>query len=153
MNESVKEEAVGLVFHVDVQVDQPTTPEVGTAPQQFSDMFGGLASGGGEGGDGTQAPETQDALAAPHVEVAGVGVERPRQPARLHYTAPSETGEVVERDVAPGARSNGSSGVAGLTAEQARVHAQERAVPLRVGQEVQDVPRQGRLTSGQSVSA
>jgi len=121
MNESVKEEAVGLVFHVDVQVDQPTTPEVAAAPQQFSDMFGGLAGSAGSdgsegsGGDGTQAPETQDALAAPHVEVAGVGLERPRQPAQLHYTAPSESGEVVERDVASNASSNGRGG---LTAEQ-----------------------------------
>jgi preprotein translocase subunit SecA len=114
MNESVKEEAVGLVFHVDVQVDQPATPQVAAAPQHVSDMFGGLAGDGG--GDGTQAPETGDAL-APHVEVAGVGVERPRQPAQLHYTAPSESGEVVERDVASGASSNGS-GRGGLTADQ-----------------------------------
>ncbi|WP_404384114.1 preprotein translocase subunit SecA [Knoellia locipacati] len=112
MNESVKEEAVGLVFHVDVQVDQPTTPQVATAPQHVSDMFGGLAGSGG-----MQEPEAAAAEAAPHVEVAGVGVERPRQPAQLHYTAPSESGEVIERDVAAGASSNGS-GRGGLTAEQ-----------------------------------
>ena len=119
MNESVKEEAVGLIFHVDVQVDQPTTPEVATAPQHVSDMFGGLAGSDGSG-DGTQEPDFAPSD-APRVEVAGVGVERPRQPAQLHYTAPSESGEVVERDVASGARSNGSGasgGVAGLSAEQ-----------------------------------
>ncbi|WP_425558364.1 SEC-C metal-binding domain-containing protein [Knoellia locipacati] len=81
-------------------------------------MLGGLAGSDGSG-DGTHEPDVAPSD-APRFEVAGVGVERPRQPARLHYTAPSETGEVVERDVA-GARSNGSSaagGVAGLSAEQ-----------------------------------
>ncbi|KGN36990.1 preprotein translocase subunit SecA [Knoellia subterranea] len=108
MNESVKEEAVNLIFHVDVQVDQQQAPEVATAPQHVSDVFGGLA-GGGEGSDGTS-----DTLAeTPHVEVAGVGLERPRQPAQLHYTAPSESGEVEERDVL-----NRASGNGGLTAEQ-----------------------------------
>ena len=34
---------------------------------------------------------------APHVEVSGVGVGRPRTGA-LHYSAPSETGEVEVRD-------------------------------------------------------
>jgi preprotein translocase subunit SecA len=121
MNESVKEEAVGLIFHVDVQVDQPA-PEVAAAPQHVSAMFGGLAGGDadagagvGAGSDGTQEPEVE----TPHVEVAGVGVERPRQPAQLHYTAPSESGEVVERDVAsPNGSGAGRGGRGGLSAEQ-----------------------------------
>src|SRR5688500_13624111 len=79
MNESVKEEAVGLVFHVDVQVDQPA-PEVAAAPQHVSDMFGGLSAAGADGSaDGPVATEEEPEL--PRVEVAGVGIERPRQPA------------------------------------------------------------------------
>ena len=118
MNESVKEEAVGLLFHVDVQVDQPA-PEVGAAPQHVSDMFGGLA--GGVGTDGTQEPDvdhTDHEHDHPHVEVAGMGLERPRQPAQLHYTAPSETGEVEERDVASRNGSSAGGGRDGLTADQ-----------------------------------
>ncbi|WP_425402481.1 SEC-C metal-binding domain-containing protein [Knoellia sinensis] len=76
-------------------------------------MFGGLAS---SEGDGTQEPDFVPSDAAPHVEVAGVGLERPRQPAQLHYVAPSETGEAEERDVPFGGGGVSSNG--GLTAEQ-----------------------------------
>ena len=133
MNESVKEEAVGLVFHVDVQVDQPA-PEVAAAPQHVSDMFGGLAGADGSPVAAAGAEEHDHAHAddrdQPRVEVAGVGIERPRQPAKLHYTAPSETGEVVERDVA----GNGSSGGAGgLTAEQLARTPKNAACPCGSG--------------------
>ncbi|MEO7422708.1 MAG: SEC-C metal-binding domain-containing protein, partial [Ornithinibacter sp.] len=37
--------------------------------------------------------------AAPRVQVSGIGVGRPRTD-HLHYTAPTETGEVEERDEA-----------------------------------------------------
>ncbi|PRY61255.1 protein translocase subunit secA [Knoellia remsis] len=137
MNEAVKEEAVGLMFHVDVQVDQPSEQQVAASPQHVSEMFGGLSNAGApaaddgsgsvasaqdatlSGSDGTQAPDDS----TPQVQVAGVGVERPRQPAQLHYTAPSETGETVERDVAAGPRGGGSAQAGGsadglLTKEQ-----------------------------------
>ena len=126
MNESVKEEAVGLVFHVDVQVDQPA-PEVAGAPQHVSDMFGGLAGANGStdgavdgavDGDEPSGEDHDHDHDHPRVEVAGVGIERPRQPAQLHYTAPSETGEVVERDVAAVGVAEREGGVGGLTAEQ-----------------------------------
>ncbi|KGN37070.1 preprotein translocase subunit SecA [Knoellia aerolata] len=134
MNESVKEEAVGLVFHVDVQVDQPA-PEVAAAPQHVSDMFGGLAGSDGSpvaaaGAEEHDHDHEHTHEPAPRVEVAGVGIERPRQPAKLHYTAPSETGEVVERDVA----GNGSSGGAGgLTAEQLARTPKNAACPCGSG--------------------
>jgi len=123
MNEAVKEESVGLLFHVDVQVDQPAEAVPAVAPVHVSEMFGGLA-GGGATADSDAAPSpvqdnapdavaassggapadgVQDtsgapaAEAAPKVEVSGVGVGRPRTGA-LHYTAPSESGGVEERD-------------------------------------------------------
>ena len=123
MNEAVKEESVGLLFHVDVQVDQPAEAAPAVAPVHVSEMFGGLA-GGGATADSDAAPSpvqdnapdavaassggapadgVQDtsgaaaAEAAPKVEVSGVGVGRPRTGA-LHYTAPSESGGVEERD-------------------------------------------------------
>ena len=126
MNEAVKEESVGLLFHVDVQVDQPAEAAPAVAPVHVSEMFGGLAGGGGGGAaadadaapspvqddvpdavaassGGAPADGVQDtsgaaaAEAAPKVEVSGVGVGRPRTGA-LHYTAPSESGGVEERD-------------------------------------------------------
>jgi preprotein translocase subunit SecA len=123
MNEAVKEESVGLLFHVDVQVDQPAEAAPAVAPVHVSEMFGGLA-GGGATADSDAAPspvqdDAPDAVAAssggapadgvqdtsgaaaaeaaPKVEVSGVGVGRPRTGA-LHYTAPSESGGVEERD-------------------------------------------------------
>jgi preprotein translocase subunit SecA len=120
MNESLKEESVGLMFHVEVQPAEPA-PQV--APMHVSDMLGALASAGEENqsdSGGESMPSEPVAVSAkakaaeehPHVEVRGVGLERPRQ-GQLHYTAPSETGGVEERDVA-----TGGSGGAGSTLTQ-----------------------------------
>lgn len=100
MNEAVKEESVGLLFHVDVHVDEAQqAPAV--QPVHVSQMLGGMAGGGGAATDEAPAEATEDrepaAEDAPHVEVSGVGVGRPRIGA-LHYSAPTETGEVEVRD-------------------------------------------------------
>ena len=63
----------------------------------------GLGSGAGSGAFARDG--------ARKVAVSGVGVGRPRT-GQLHYTAPSETGEVVERD--EGGPASGS----GLTDDQ-----------------------------------
>ena len=95
MNEAVKEESVGLLFHVDVSVDQEKA-EPAVQPVHVSDMLGALAAGAEED-LGRPGEDSAPAEPHPHVEVSGVGVGRPRTD-HLHYTAPSETGEVVERD-------------------------------------------------------
>ncbi|MEO7070100.1 MAG: SEC-C metal-binding domain-containing protein, partial [Nostocoides sp.] len=133
MTESVKEDAVGMIYHVDVQVDQPA--EAAPQPMHVSEMFGSLGAGAGAGdgsgagavgeeavqGAAEPAPIAAAAPGAPadaaaaaaveppaeaygakHVEVHGVGVERPRAVRKLHYTAPSDDGGVVERDVVAG---------------------------------------------------
>ena len=119
---------------MDVQVDQPA-PEVAAAPQHVSAMFGGLAAGDGSAdgaaaADGGTVPEEEHDHDQPRVEVAGVGIERPRQPAQLHYTAPSETGEVVERDVLA---AGDGSGVDGLSAEQLARTPKNAACPCGSG--------------------
>ncbi|MGL5849366.1 MAG: SEC-C metal-binding domain-containing protein, partial [Phycicoccus sp.] len=111
MNEAVKEESVQLVFHVDVKVDEPQQQAPAPAPVHVSQMLGAMAGsarttaeepiasdteveaapvGGGTGAFGHGA-------AGPRVEVSGVGVGRPRHGA-LRYSAPTETGEVEQRD-------------------------------------------------------
>jgi preprotein translocase subunit SecA len=118
MNEAVKEESVGLLFHVEVNVDQPKAEEPTVEPVHVSQMLGALAGAAGDGsgpagpdGSGAAAAEAaaeevapaaaaaseHAAEGAPHVEVSGVGVGRPRT-GTLHYTAPTETGEVEVRD-------------------------------------------------------
>ena len=112
MNEAVKEESVGLLFHVDVQVDAPEPAAPAIEPMHVSQMLGAMAGaapaiaeGEGDvavaeepearGADGR--PEARGADGQPKVDVFGVGVERPRARA-LHYSAPSETGGVEEHD-------------------------------------------------------
>jgi preprotein translocase subunit SecA len=125
MNEAVREESVGLLFHVDVSVDQPTEAPPAVEPVHVSQMLGAMS-----GGSTTTADVQDDVPAAPQdepatvgaasgsfgdgarkVAVSGVGVGRPRT-GQLHYTAPSETGGVDERD--EGAPASGN----GLTEEQ-----------------------------------
>jgi preprotein translocase subunit SecA len=112
MNESVKEEAVGLLFHVDVNVAPPAEAAPTIAPMHVSEMLAGMPSASAEP-DGTQAVAPDDDSADhPHVEVSGVGIEAPRARA-LHYSAPSESGGTEERDERPG-----SGGTATLTDAQ-----------------------------------
>jgi len=116
MNESVKEEAVGLLFHVDVQVN-PGQSEAAAAPQPMhvSQMLKGMPAAA-SASDSTEAIAPADEAVAgaaaggeaahdggaveeerPQVAVSGVGIEAPRA-RNLHYSAPSETGGTEERD-------------------------------------------------------
>jgi preprotein translocase subunit SecA len=118
MNEAVREESVGLLFHVDVSVDQPVEEAPVLEPLHVSQMLGAMSGAGAataDTHDGVQdgavhdAPEAEPATVGAgsvfggghdggrKVAVSGVGVGRPRTD-HLHYTAPSETGGVDERD-------------------------------------------------------
>ncbi len=120
MTESVKEEAVSLIYHVDVQLPtEEAAPE--PAPVHVSDLLAGVGDGpageqpeepvavtpngraaGDSGAAGDSAePEPVGAHSAAHgVQLSAPGLERPRSSAHLHYTAPSDDGGVVERDEA-----------------------------------------------------
>ncbi len=136
MNEAVKEESVGLLFHVEVQREEAPAPTV--APMHVSDLLAAMpqAQDGPVGEEAPQAhaePEGEAAESAdrhPHVEVRGVGVEQPRRGA-LHYSAPSETGGVEERDV----RADGSVDSSGavLTEEQLTKTPRNAACPCGSG--------------------
>ncbi len=78
MMESVKEESVGYLFYLDVDVQAPAQPAAAAAATTDEARDGELvAAGRGTGGAPLQAPRAT----------------------RLHYSAPGETGEVEERDV------------------------------------------------------
>ena len=165
MNEAVREESVGLLFHVDVQVDQPTeAPTV--EPVHVSQMLGAMAGAPaamaeGSDGDAVQShaedkrepePDSRSPALWPagsssvsgstacpgprNVEKCPASAWAARAPAPLHYTAPSETGGVDERDE----KAPAAIRLASPTSSW-RTPPEERAVPLRVRQEVQDVPR------------
>jgi preprotein translocase subunit SecA len=134
MNEGVKEESVQLVFHVDVKVDEAPEPAPpAPRPMHVSQMLGAMA-GAAQATAEAPAPAVAKAepvsapasatpaadvapvggssgsfgpgSAAPRVEVSGVGVGRPRHGA-LHYSAPTESGEVEERDERSSPRGSG----------------------------------------------
>ena len=74
MNEAVKEESVGLLFHVDVQVDQPTeAPKI--EPVHVSQMLGAMA--------GAPAATADDGMpSAAEEEPAAVGARSSFRPTR-----------------------------------------------------------------------
>jgi preprotein translocase subunit SecA len=128
MSESIKEESVGFLFNIEVQVEPAPQPQV--EPVHVADMLAGLT--GATGGNGAaalagaptgggmpgapagapaQAPQpagvAQDAARGPLGEpalrsgsplVRAKGLETPRRASQLHYSAPGETGGVEERD-------------------------------------------------------
>ncbi|MEP7191603.1 MAG: preprotein translocase subunit SecA, partial [Actinomycetota bacterium] len=75
MNEAIKEESIGYLFNVEVEVN----------PDQVHDV--------------------QDDVAVPPIDgfeaakaIRAKGLETPKAPAQLHYSAPSDDGSVQERD-------------------------------------------------------
>jgi preprotein translocase subunit SecA len=75
MMDAIKEESVGYVFNLEVQVEE-TAPVAAVEPE---------VPGG------------------PHAEVVAKGLEAPRRPAQLQYTAPSVDGDTGGRQVSAGA--------------------------------------------------
>jgi preprotein translocase subunit SecA len=96
MTEAIKEESVGYLFNLEVQVapaPQDDVPAaVGAGPQDASQDSPQDAVGPGAGtGNGARAGEGTGS-AAPKVLVAK-GLVEPQRPARLQYSAPSVDGE------------------------------------------------------------
>ena len=72
MNEAIKEESIGYLFNVEVEVNAPPDAE---AVQDIP-------------ADGFEAAKA----------IRAKGLETPKAPAQLHYSAPSDDGSVQERD-------------------------------------------------------
>ena len=97
MTDGIKEESVGFLFHLEVD---PAEIEAARAAEAEAAASGGGAEGGAEGGSEGAAGS------------AIKGLEPQRPAGRLHYSAPSETGEVEVREEGPGG-SSGSTGGSG----------------------------------------
>ncbi|MEP6815463.1 MAG: SEC-C metal-binding domain-containing protein, partial [Marmoricola sp.] len=90
MKEGIREETVGYLFHIEVEVaveeDQPEEFELSAA-----------------GAAATSAQSPLGALAAPdhHPHISAKGLDKPKTPKNLTYSAPSEDGEaeVIGRTV------------------------------------------------------
>jgi len=97
MNDAIKEEAVGFLFNAEVQGQQPEAAPL--QPVAIGEMLRGLDAADAAAGE----PEPGLAGAA-RPAVTAKGLEQELRPSRLHYSAPSESGDVVERDEDPRSR-------------------------------------------------
>ncbi len=114
MMDSIKEESVGFIFNIDVQVEAPA---VAPAPVSVTDLLAGMPpadveadAGAGQSvrkpvepmADGPEEQPVDEPSAGsafrPSPLIRAKGLDAP-QAARLHYSAPGEAGEVEERDV------------------------------------------------------
>jgi len=87
MNEAIKEESIGYLFNVEIEV----------SPQDVQDggvLDGGVPDGGVQ--DIVGAAPADGFEAAKAIRAKGLGT--PAVPAKLHYSAPSDDGSVQERD-------------------------------------------------------
>ena len=112
MMDGIKEEAVGFLFNLEVQVEPEEEAE---AEVEVVEPMRQPVPG---------APGYE----APHIHAKGL--DRPQQPANLAYSAPAEDGEAEVRAAA-----------AASARRRVRRGRPQRQVPLRLGQEVQAVPR------------
>lgn len=118
MNESIKEESVGYLFNVQVDVDQPQAEAPAVQPVSVSDMLAGsglssaaievdepvdvsaVSGNGGQAADADLVPAESAAAVDKHPTFRAKGLEQPeRRPQQLQYSAPSETGDVEHRAV------------------------------------------------------
>jgi preprotein translocase subunit SecA len=87
MMEGIKEESVGFLFNLDVQVE-PEDEQVEEEPEAFEPMRQTVPS--------APQPASDEAReAAPQIRAKGL--DRPRQPQNLAYSAPTEGGDVEVR--------------------------------------------------------
>jgi preprotein translocase subunit SecA len=97
MMESIKEETVGYLFNLEVQVAPAVSDEAAAAVEELTDATAtsagaALAAAASSGARVTQQAEAKAEGGAPEILAKGLG---PARPQHLEYSAPSETGEVT----------------------------------------------------------
>ena len=124
MMDSIKEESVGYLFNVDVQVEAPVVQPV--APARVSDLVKGLSDATAPAAGPADDDDVQDA-AGPDAGAGSAGAARPQisakgldgpQQTRLHYSAPGEGGGTEERDVVTGPGEQTAAGASGTRRPQ-----------------------------------
>jgi len=100
MMDAIKEETVGFLFNLEVQVKPPVSEEAAAAIEELTDATQSQAAAGlmaavsaGAQTAGGQAPE---AKGPPEIVAKGLGPSRPQ---RMEYSAPAEMGGVVHGEM------------------------------------------------------
>ncbi|RJK95413.1 preprotein translocase subunit SecA [Vallicoccus soli] len=98
MMEAIKEESVGYLFNVEVQVEQPAPAgpriDASSAAAAAAALGGGVQAGpatDGAEGEGAGTAADGEAPAAPQIRAKGL--EAPARPSHLEYSAPTVDGE------------------------------------------------------------
>jgi preprotein translocase subunit SecA len=86
MMDGIKEESVGFLFNLEVQVEDEPEPLDAEANQEFGAAVAQAAAASGA-----------------HAQILAKGLETPKQPQHLSYSAPDEGGEAEVRGSAPAA--------------------------------------------------
>ncbi|GAA4235926.1 preprotein translocase subunit SecA [Actinomadura meridiana] len=87
MLDGIKEESVGYLFHLEVEVEeQPPTPTVGAAPVSVAKSATDTDEEADEAADDVEEAEDVPAIKAK-------GLDKPQRPTKLEYSAPSVDGE------------------------------------------------------------
>ena len=93
MMDAIKEETVGYLFNVEVQVNQPVSEEAAAAVEELADATQSQAAAGLAAAVAAGAQEAGAAAKeAPAIMAKGLGPSRPQH---MEYSAPSETGGVM----------------------------------------------------------
>jgi preprotein translocase subunit SecA len=94
MLEAIKEESVGYLYHLEVEVeDQPEAPVVGAKPVSVA-----ASASNSDAGGTTTLDEVETAEQAPSIHAKGL--EQPKRPGKLGYSGPSEDGGVEMSETA-----------------------------------------------------
>jgi preprotein translocase subunit SecA len=94
MMDAIKEETVGYLFNVEVQVNAPVSEEAAEAVEELVDATASGATAGLAAAVAAGAAEARkaEAKAEPAIVAKGLGPSRPQH---MEYSAPSEQGGVV----------------------------------------------------------
>lgn len=125
MMDAIKEESVGLLFHVEVQVNAPPAPTSAAAEGLIDATRTGV---GAALLAATQGAAVQGGGVAPQVTTRGLG---PSRPAQLEYTAPSADGGVTHEAVVAEGSSDPDEAIAALGPEASRAEKRRAARAAR----------------------
>ncbi|MFI0486256.1 preprotein translocase subunit SecA [Actinomadura sp. 9N215] len=97
MLDGIKEESVGYLFHLEVEVEeQPAAPAVGAKPVSVAKSATDTDTEADAGVDTAPADEIEEAEEAPAIKAKGL--DEPKRPTKLEYSAPTVDGDAgVER--------------------------------------------------------
>jgi preprotein translocase subunit SecA len=107
MNEAIKEESIGYLFNVEIEVSPDAVQDSLDPDRQELDVHDqGTEVSGSHGLDSRgQDSHGQDRVGAPPIDgfeaakaIRAKGLGAPAAPVQLHYSAPSDDGSVQERD-------------------------------------------------------